>query len=105
MAGVAIQHAGILNIGGATANASTAGLLSPVGNVVNNGAINFNQTDSAALAQTIAGSGTLKLTDPQLGSVENGLITEYGQVPEPNAWIMLAGGLLTLVAVGRLRRA
>jgi hypothetical protein len=45
------------------------------------------------------------LTDSQLVSFENGLITEYGQVPEPNAWIMLAGGLLTLVAVGRLRRA
>jgi hypothetical protein len=45
------------------------------------------------------------LTDPQLVSFENGLIAEYGQVPEPNAGIMLAGGLLTLVAVGRLRRA
>jgi hypothetical protein len=45
------------------------------------------------------------LTDPQLVSFENSLITEYGQVPEPNTWIMLAGGLLTLVAVRRLRRA
>jgi hypothetical protein len=45
------------------------------------------------------------LTNPQIDSIENGLITEYGQVPEPNAGILLAGGLLTLVAVGRLRRA
>jgi autotransporter-associated beta strand protein len=58
--GLTIQSTGILNIGGATANASTAGLLSTGDNMVNNGAINFNQTDSAALAQTIAGLGTLK---------------------------------------------
>jgi hypothetical protein len=45
------------------------------------------------------------LTNPQIDSIENDLITEYGQVPEPNAGILLAGGLLTLVAVGRLRRA
>ena len=45
------------------------------------------------------------LTDPEVVSVENNLINEYGQVPEPNTWVLLAGGLGTLVAVRRLRRA
>jgi len=45
------------------------------------------------------------LTGSQIAQQEAYLTSEYVTVPEPSSWVMLAGGLGTLVAVRRFRRS
>jgi hypothetical protein len=45
------------------------------------------------------------LTSGQIATEEAALTSEYITVPEPSSWVMLAGGLGTLIAVRRFRRA
>ena len=57
--GFVINVGSTLNIGNATPNAATAGTLAGVTGFTNNGAINFNQSNTTTFAAAIAGIGTV----------------------------------------------
>jgi fibronectin-binding autotransporter adhesin len=52
-----INSNGTFNLGDATVNDSTGGAITGLGSLVNNGQINFNQTDTSTISADISGSG------------------------------------------------
>jgi autotransporter-associated beta strand protein len=54
-----IRATSTLNLGGATANASTVGTITGLTSLLNDGAINFNQTNTLSFATVISGDGGL----------------------------------------------